>query len=207
MARVNANDQLYGLLADGLYGCAAGMDYKAGAFVSLHADMGFTPVWHLETGLDFSQLGYKPYAVDYDETRSDRLNVYYLQLPVLAVAKVALGEGVSLNMKGGAYAGLGLGGDFETVYHVPGMSLSVDAFGVTRYDSSWDAEEVRCGLSRFDAGLVFGLELEVRRFTVAASYLLGLMDTYRDENLDYEYPIEMRNRSFNVSVGYNFKIK
>lgn len=206
VSRTDANGEFYRLLGE-WYESTPHVDYKAGAYVSLHADMGFTSMWHLETGLDFAQMGYKPYCEDYSETRDDRLNVYYLQLPVMASCHVDLGRDVSLNLKAGPYLGLGLSGRFESVYYVPGMAISVDAFGTTQYDDRGYETEVRGGLSRFDAGLTFGLELEVSRFTVGANYLLGLVDNYRDSNVLHEFRPETRNRAFTVAVGYNFKVR
>ena len=180
VSRTNANGEFYRLLGE-WYESTPHVDYKAGAYVSLHADN--------------------------SETRDDRLNVYYLQLPVMASCHVDLGRDVSLNLKAGPYLGLGLSGRFESVYYVPGMAISVDAFGTTQYDDRGYETEVRGGLSRFDAGLTFGLELEVRRFTVGANYLLGLVDNYRDSNVLHEFRPETRNRAFTVAVGYNFKVR
>ena len=70
-------------------------------------------------------------------------------------------------------------------------------------DIKVDAFSDEGGLSRFDGGLSFGAGIGFDKFYFGLGYDLGLANILNDEIWDTD-EVKDRNRSFHITVGFNF---
>lgn len=170
-------------------------DYKSrvGFHVGVVADWGLTEAFYIQPGLYFTTKGAK---ADYDGD-TEKINLNYLQLPILASYRFNLGQGdTKLHVNVGPYFALGVSGKIK--FEEDGDSYKIDAFGTADEDS----DEEKGGLKRFDSGLSFGAGVSVKKFYVGLNYELGLVNIADKDAFGDDY--KLRNRNFNISVGYNF---
>jgi len=149
----------------------------------------------LESGLYYSTLGVNTnYKDSYDNTETDvKVSPSYLQLPITALYKFKVGEGLSLYPSAGLYLGYGIAGKIKSettgAYSYSGSS---DFFGKDEDGDEWS--------NRFDAGATVGLNLQFNKFIIGLGYDYGFLkinkESYDDGN--------MLNGNIKVSVGYIF---
>lgn len=116
----------------------------------------------------------------------------YLQLPILARFNRKIGKDVRLHIAAGPYFAYGIGGKKQ--YSL--MEISEKGFSTT--SDSWNPFGKNSSLKRFDWGLTFNAGIEVKRFTLNASYDLGLGREYESQNMDLKY------QTVSFTVGYSF---
>lgn len=169
-------------------------DYKSkvGFHLGVIADLGLSESFYIQPGLYFTTKGAK---ADY-EGMTEKLNLSYLQLPILASYRFNLGGDTKLHINVGPYFALGVGGKFK--YEEDGETYKIDAFGT----SDEDSDEEKGGLKRFDAGLAFGAGVSFGKIYAGLNYDLGLANIANKDEWGSDY--KLKNRSFNISVGYNF---
>lgn len=168
----------------------AGFDYKSktGFHVGVITDFSLSKSFYIQPGLYFTTKGTK---MKMDETTL-KANLSYLQIPVLASYRFDLGGNMKLHINAGPYVGYGIGGKIK------GGGAKIDAFGTADEDS----DEMKGGLKRFDFGLGFGAGVSYDKIYVGLNYDLGLSNIADKDMYGDDY--KLRNRSFNISVGYNF---
>ena len=76
------------------------------------------------------------------------------------------------------------------------MEMSEKGYSTT-YDS-WEPFGKYSSHRRFDWGLMFNAGIEVKRFTLNASYDLGLGKEYESQDIDLKY------QTVSFTVGYRF---
>ena len=117
--------------------------------------LGRTGIYYTEKGFDFEEL-------------YPRTQLNYLEMPLLAVFQLPIGSLVKLEMQTGLFFAYGIGGyekirDFDKIpfvyYHIPSFQ-----------DKEWGDN-----YKRFDAGINFGLGINVWRCYVGCSYDLSLI--------------------------------
>ncbi len=155
-------------------------DMKIGFHVGVTAEFPLAELFSFETGLLFTQKGYK-----YDGAWGDyALNLYYLEVPLLGKATYDLGD-VMLYGQLGPYVGFGLAGKFKS--------------DDEEEDIDWGSDDDD-DLKRLDFGLNIGAGVQVSNITIGASYGLGLMNISPHD----EGGFKTNNRVIGVSVGYKF---
>lgn len=110
-------------------------------------------------------------------THTNTTSLYYLELPLLASAKASLTDNFRLRADFGPSIGFAVSGKQKS------GSISSKVF---------DEDSAR----RFHFGLNFGAGLEYRSLYLGVGYGLGLSSIYDDSSA--------KNRTFSISLGYNF---
>ena len=142
---------------------------------------------YLETGLQFSQKGFKI------SERSGSTS--YLEIPVMVNYKFHFGDALTLYPSAGIYYAFGIGGKEKDSV----TNGEYDLFGKTG------------GFKRSDLGIRFGVTFGIRQFNVGVGYEFGLMniskigDGWFDDSYesDSSFP-KAKNGNLFVSVGYKF---
>jgi hypothetical protein len=160
------------------------LGFNGGATV----EFGFGDLLALEAGLMADTKGFK-WEMDMFETQvTSKVNLLYLDVPVLLKVAPTLGS-IKVFGAAGPYAGFGITGKIKA--EADGESESEDV--------EWgDTEESE--FKRFDFGAKFGAGVEFQGFTLGAYYSLGLANIS---------PItdggsKINNKVISVSVGYKF---
>lgn len=138
-------------------------------------EYGFTDIWSLQPSLFISTKGAKE-----DEVT---MNAVYLELPVMAAARIKVADNTNIVISAGPYLAYGVGG--KTSAKSEGVKVSVDTFGNDRIN-----------LNRFDAGLGFGVAAEFGKIIVGLDGQFGLAEVQAAGN--------PKNLNFSISVGYKF---
>lgn len=171
--------------------------------------------WALQPSVLFSQKGYHKTSpafglaiygpVTYDEIV--RLN--YLTVP-LNVAYSLGHDGQGLQVFGGPYAGLLLGGQYTFQRHTSGYpALDTELTRKVKPGDTFSDTENQYS-QRVDYGLQAGAGYRLGGLLLQASYTLGLRNlaTEYDGNLTVYYPTPAYyNRGFQVSLSYLLGIK
>lgn len=169
-------------------------DYKGrvGFHLGVAADYEFRESMFVESGLYITTKGLK---YDKDDV-TDKLNITYLQLPVLYTYKYDLGNELKLHGKIGPYVAIGLAAKnkYEDSDY-PEDNETLKGFG---------KGEDKTGLKRGDFGFLLGIGVSKGNYYLGVNYELGLVniDAYNSEGDDGKSKIHTRN--FNISLGYNF---
>lgn len=132
---------------------------------------------------------------NYEETYEyeDKLNIYYLDIPLTAKAIFDVG-GSKIYGTFGPYIGMGLSGKIKSEY-------------TGNYETETDEEDINFGsdkdeddLKRLDYGLTAGVGIELKSIQIGINYNLGLanISSYTDDGN------KISNRVLGISVGYKF---
>lgn len=162
-----------GWIGDDADGANAKFAYRVG----LGVDVPISGMWGFQTGLNFAGMGAKGDSDLLDLT----VNQLYLEVPLMATARVDAGNGLGIVFNAGPYLACGVGG--KTKVSGSNAELSSDTFG--------DG-----GLRRFDAGLGFGMNFEFNRFMVGVDTRFGLAKLASDA--------KAHNFGVFFGVGYKF---
>ena len=130
--------------------------------------------FNLNTGLLYSGKGYK-YVSEKNNVDEEGI-AQYLDLPVLASARIPLGSAVSLDLNAGPYMALCIGGDVKDNWK-----------GSQKYKEPFSSV-----YSGFDYGAQIGIGLNLaHHYHLGVSYQLGMAGSYS-------------NRNLSLGVGYRF---
>lgn len=148
--------------------------------------------------LELAMKGGKYESKDDNETISDKLNVTYLQIPVMAAYRLSLNDRLNMTLKAGPYFAYGLSGNMKTTDDINGYTEKADIFS--------DKEMGGKAADRFDVGGILGVDFEYHRFVVGAELECGFTDMYKrtitEEN--WNYSVKIKNLAAYVTVGYKF---
>lgn len=137
-------------------------------------DFALSENFYIVPGLELINKGFKSDAID------GAVNMYYLQVPILAAYKFNIAENIKLAIKAGPYAAFGAFGN--DIKFSNGKKVNV-------FDSDG-------GFKRFDAGLKAGVAVEVSQFVIGAEYSRGFL------KLDSNY--KQYTQVFGLVLGYKF---
>lgn len=154
---------------------------------------------YLETGLYYSQKGYKHSEVDYDETYNYKTTLSYLELPLMVNYKFNVGKGFTLYPSAGLYVAVGLGGKEKEIYE----EISEDEIYQEIY--KYNAFGEYGTFKRADLGYRVSASASWKQIVLSIGYegsILNIAQNYSDEDMD----ISLKGRTSNVfiSLGYNF---
>lgn len=172
-------------------------------------DYGFSEHFYLQPGLYFTTKGAKA-KYSYSEKEEDyswseetkyKINLSYLEIPILASYRIALGDNVKWHINAGPYIAFGIGGKFKIEDKYSGTEdgetssenskYDFPAFGTSDKDEDGDYKSpdfdyddngqaildtkgVKGGLKKFDFGLSLGTGFSIKKFYVGVKYDLGL---------------------------------
>jgi hypothetical protein len=162
-------------------------EMNTGFHIGLTAEYPIAKSISFETGLMLSTKGYSVKEDGYFSIASTT-NLYYLDIPLTAKAAYKIG-GIKIFANVGPYVGVGLSGKVSSEGNLLGIS------GSTESDVEWGEDG---DYERLDYGLTFGAGVGFGKFTVGASYELGLADIAPSSY------VETNNRVTSVSLGYKF---
>lgn len=155
--------------------------------VGFGVDVPIQGIWGFQTGLNFTGIGANLDTDGIEDIVEFKTSQLYLELPLMATARVEAGKGLGIVFNAGPYMGIGVGGKSKMksnldLPHLDG-EVSSDTFG--------DG-----GLKRFDFGLGFGVNFEINRFLVGLDTRFGLTRLASDVNT--------HNFALLFGVGYKF---
>ncbi len=171
-----ASSTIVGSDADGVK-CATG--WKLGASY----DFAIAPNLYIVPGLEIVNKGFKD-DIAWDGT-ADR---YYFQIPVSVAYRFALSESLKLNVKAGPYVAYGFGG---TEYEKTGWN----SYGTVIFHEKKEVFD-KGQFHRFDAGILAGASLDIKRFVVGVEYSRGFTRQHSG--------LKAFNQSVGAVVGYRF---
>lgn len=150
--------------------------------------------------LELAMKGGKYEAKNDYETISDKLNVTYLQIPVMAAYRLSLNDRLNMTLKAGPYFAYGLSGN---------MKITEDDINGTeteKIDIFSDKEMGGKAADRFDVGGILGVDFEYHRFVFGAELECGFTDMYKSTETeeDWNYSVKIKNLAAYVTVGYKF---
>lgn len=145
--------------------------------------------YHFNSGGSFFPQDMRVDGITLNESSTRR---DYLQLPILARFNWKVGKDVKLHIAAGPYLAYGISGKSKSKV----MGLSEDGYSTT--NDSWGPFGKYSSLRRFDWGFMFNAGIEVKRFTLNASYDLGLGKEYKYDGIDLKY------QTVSFTVGYKF---
>ncbi|MBO5699448.1 MAG: porin family protein [Bacteroidaceae bacterium] len=160
---------LSSIVGDDADGAKSKFAYKVGATYDFNIGENFAIV----PGVELVAKGFEYEGI------SGSIDIYYLQVPVLAAYKFNVSDNMKLSVKAGPYVSYGLFGSDIDIY---GFG-SVNIFDDEMYD-------------RFDAGVAAGLTLNMGKFSVGVEYSRGLMKL-ADDSKTY-------NQAYGLVLGYKF---
>lgn len=162
-------------------------DMKIGYNVGVGMDYAFSEDWSLQSGLNFTGKGAKDEGV--------KVKMNYVELPILAAYKFALGENMKFVVNAGPYLAVGLGGKM-TVDGADGE----EGGDIKLFSKEDGAEEAL--MKRFDLGIQYGIGLEVgEHYLVNLTGQNGFINPLNDKVWG---EASTKNMAFSISVGYRF---
>ena len=166
---------------------------KPGFHIAGIIDFQFTDLLSLETGLILDTKGFKFEDEGSGYSYKEKLNTFFLDIPVVLKVSVDAGSSVRIFGAAGPYIGVGLTGKWKSVYEDQGTEDT-------------DEEKVEWGntdddhLKRLDYGLTFGAGVEIKAILVGVSYDLGLANISAYTDLE----TKVKNRVLRITVGFWF---
>ena len=150
--------------------------------------------------LELAMKGGKYESKDDDETISDKLNVTYLQIPVMAAYRLSLNDRLNMTLKAGPYFAYGLSGNMKETYD------DINGTETGKIDIFSDKEMGGKAADRFDVGGLLGVDFEYHRFVFGAELERGFTDMYQRTitEEDWNYSVKIKNLAAYVTVGYKF---
>lgn len=176
--------------------------YKVGVGMAYE----LSKTWAVQPSLNFVSIGGKK-EIEY--VGKVNMNELYLQLPIMMTARLNLGKNYSASLSAGPYIAYGVGGktsgniEEETIWGSSGTNsynFRVDTFG--------KLIDNKMGNQRFDAGFMFGVNIEYHRFVFGAELQLGM--TKVNDKLDSILQsseltnFSPKNLASFFTVGYRF---
>jgi hypothetical protein len=137
-------------------------------------DFALSENFYIVPGLELINKGFKSDVLD------GAVNMYYIQVPILATYKFNIADNIKLAIKAGPYAAFGAFGN--DIKFTNGKKINV-------FDSDG-------GYKRFDAGLKAGVAVEISQFSIGAEYSRGFL------KLDSDY--KQYTQVFGLVFGYKF---
>lgn len=146
----------------------------------------------VETGLYLQYKGAKEKGGDGDESYEGKYKIWYLEIPAVLSYHIDI-DRFTVQPFAGVYYALGIGGKMKGSYTYQGVTETdkEDLFGK---DENGDYNYFK----RSDFGLRFGCGLAYESIYFGLGYDLGLTNISQFDNE------ESKNRSFFITLGYNF---
>ncbi len=145
-------------------------------------DFAVAPNLYIVPGLEIVNKGFKADAWDGNAER------YYFQIPVSVAYRFDLSENLKLNVKAGPYVAYGFGG---TEYE----KTEWNSYGIVEFHEKKEVFD-KGQFHRFDAGILAGASLDIKRFVVGVEYSRGFTHQHSG--------VKAFNQAVGAVVGYRF---
>lgn len=165
-----------------------GMEYPISSNFSLMPSAEFA----LKGASFIDEEQYSSYGESFTTKYRDNVNLLYFQIPVLGAYRFNLNNHLNLVLKAGPYFAFGFYGNVKSE-----IEFNYDGNNEKIPEHSFDAFS-DLGAKRFELGLDFGVDFELKRFVVGAEYEIGLTPIIGEDDFS------LRNSAFYVTVGYKF---
>ncbi len=137
-----------------------------------------------------------------------KVNMLYLELPVMVAARFHLTKTSNLAISFGPYVACGVGGKTSMDIDeksIPSTFGYVTIGGKYKLDTFGSMTNGNMGCKRFDAGLGLGVSYEIHRIVLGLESQLGLVKVHDGikEFTDYE-DYAPKNVTAFVTLGYKF---
>lgn len=150
---------------------------KLGVGMELPLSADFSLMPSLELALKGANVDF----TDQYETFNQKLNLTFLQLPVMGAYRLNISDRLNMVLKAGPYFAYGLSGKVKE---------DGESFDIYKGD-----EEVK-GAKRLDIGAIVGVDFEINRFVAGIEYEHGFSNIARDGSI--------KNAAAYVTIGYKF---
>lgn len=160
--------------------------------VGVGIDVPLSGLVSFQTGLNWVSKGA---SMDIDLSGADmgvvnmHVNQNYFEMPLLAAFHVGTAANFDMVFSVGPYLAYGISGKRDV--DVDDLTVSCNTFGDSKIQ-----EQIVPGLQRFDAGLMGGVALDFKRWTVGLDGEFGLCRLVSNTNI--------RNLAFFFTAGYKF---
>ncbi len=149
--------------------------------------------WSIMPSLEVAWKGAKETFKEDKETYKGQLDIFYLQIPVLAAYRINLSDNWNTTLKVGPYVACALTGHMKEKYESNYTGVEKDKINIFK-DEDGDGAIAQ----RFDAGIDVGVDFEYHRFVFGVEYELGFVSITKS---DYG---TLRNGAFYATVGWKF---
>lgn len=165
---------------------------KIGAGAEIPLSQNFSVMPSLEFAMKGGNYDWSYGENDYGETK---INVNYLQIPVMGAYRIALNDRLNMTLKAGPYFAYALSGKSK-VEDSDGDKESMNIFN--KDDMGGKTAE------RFDVGVIGGVDFEYHRFVVGAEFEYGFTNMFKQNETEEYNKFSMKNLAAYVTVGYKF---
>lgn len=151
-----------------------------------------------EIGLFCNEKGYSLKNFEPSQTK-----LCYLEIPALMCYRQGR-ESLNMTYKAGGYIACAVHAKLKT-------KISDSPAAIDLFKSEQEFDLLKEGaIKRFDAGVKFGVDFVIRKVQIGFTYDLGLYKIdkkdiiYGDDSIELGYK-QLKNRSFQILAGFNFK--
>ncbi|MBR4552273.1 MAG: PorT family protein [Bacteroidaceae bacterium] len=168
-------------------------DATVGLRVGVVADIPIFESLYFEPGLYYANRSCKYTWSDDYESIEEKHNPSYLELPLLLQYRYNFSDDWGIRVNFGPYFAYALGGKAkeEENYNGQHSSSSLKLFS---------KENDFTALKRFDFGLMTGIDVAYRQFSLGIGYQAGLAKINKDWAKNYKF----KNSGVYIQLGYNF---
>jgi opacity protein-like surface antigen len=164
---------------------------------------------YLEVGLMFQEKGasvkaeYRDLDYDYVESMNAKLNMYYLEIPITLNYQFNVGRNFAIVPYAGLYYGFGIDGNSKLTYSSSDYYTETEKIDI--FDDEGGYKRSDFGV-RLGVGMIFG-----KHYHLGVGYEFSLTDIDKasqpvlvgEEDMGGSH-ISARNRTWTISLGYNF---
>jgi len=156
-------------------------DSRPGFHVGLNLDVPITQSLYFQTGLFFTQKGFK----EKEGSVTYKGNPGYLEVPLMASYRYNFNDNIQFQLATGPYLAVGICGKYK-YENTNGTEADIDYFG----DDGAD-------FKRFDMGWQVGAGFSIHRVYIGYTFQAGFLNTADSD-------VNFRTRNHMISVGYDF---
>ena len=168
-------------------GDGADKDYRMGFRAGLEMDVNIVRSLSVNTGVYYSQKGYKTKYSDYRGTLKTTDNSAYIHIPLQASYRIDLSDVSQFQINAGPYIAFGISGKQKVESTFAGQkNYEVDSFD--EYD----------GMRKTDIGISVGAAFTYSNIYVGIIYERGF------SNISHVPGEDFKNGCIGINIGYNF---
>ena len=185
-----------GIGAANCHGDVEGLSNHLVGKIGVGIEKPFSKNWSVMPSLEIAWKGAE-YSAEEEDGYKETLDIFYLQVPIVAAYRINLNDSWNITLKAGPYFAYGLSGRMKGTDD-KGMSFDENIFKDIVYGDPYSGSDwTQKAGKRFDAGLDLGVDFEYHRFVFGAEYELGLLKFAPND-------ADVKNAAAYFTVGYKF---